>query len=95
MKEAFRYIALGVVRLVLGLTFLFSGAVKLIDPRGTQYKIEDYGSAFGLSGLLPEGLPLVLACVAAMREGFRMESGNEGTRDPVLEEIEKKDEPDA
>jgi len=40
-------------------------------------------------------VPLVLACVAAMREGFRMESGNEGTRDPVLEEIEKKDEPDA
>lgn len=40
-------------------------------------------------------LPLVVACVAAMREGFQMESGNEGTRDPVLEEIEKKDEPDA
>ena len=68
MKEAFRYIALGVVRLVLGLTFLFSGAVKLIDPRGTQYKIEDYGSAFGLSGLLPEGLPLVLACALAITE---------------------------
>jgi len=40
-------------------------------------------------------IPLVVACVAAMREGFQMESGNEGTRDPVLEEIEKKDEPDA
>lgn len=38
---------------------------------------------------------LMLGCVAAMREGFQMESGNEGTRDPVLEEIEKKDGPDA
>ena len=38
---------------------------------------------------------LMLGCVAAMREGFQMESGSEGTRDPVLEEIEKKDGPDA
>lgn len=38
---------------------------------------------------------LMLGCVAAMRDGFQMESSNEGTRDPVLEEIEKKDGPDA
>ena len=50
-----------VVRLVLSLTFVFSGVVKLIDPRGTQYKIEDYGAAFGLTSLMPESLPLVLA----------------------------------
>lgn len=56
-------ILVNVVRLVLGLTFLFSGTVKLIDPRGIQYKIEDYGAAFGLSGSMPESLPLVLACV--------------------------------
>lgn len=40
-------------------------------------------------------LTLMLACVAAMRDGFQMESGNDDTRDPVLEEIEKKDGPDA
>ncbi|MBQ6224866.1 MAG: DoxX family protein [Bacteroidaceae bacterium] len=61
-------ILVNVVRLVLGLTFLFSGTVKLIDPRGTQYKIEDYGAAFGLSGSMPESLPLVLACVLAIVE---------------------------
>ena len=62
------YLLMGVVRLVLALTFLFSGMVKLIDPRGTQYKIEDYGAAFGVADLLPEGLPLVLACVLGVVE---------------------------
>ena len=57
-----------VVRLVLSLTFVFSGVVKLIDPRGTQYKIEDYGAAFGLTSLMPESLPLVLACVLGIAE---------------------------
>ena len=59
---------MNVVRLVLSLTFLFSGGVKLIDPRGTQYKIEDYGAAFGLTSMMPEWLPLVLACVLAIVE---------------------------
>ena len=62
------YLLMGVVRLVLALTFLFSGIVKLIDPRGTQYKIEDYGAAFGISSILPEGLPLTLACTLAIVE---------------------------
>lgn len=57
-----------VVRMVLALTYLFSGVVKLIDPRGTQYKIEDYGAAFGISNLLPEGVPLTLACLLAVIE---------------------------
>ena len=54
--------------MVLALTYLFSGVVKLIDPRGTQYKIEDYGAAFGISNLLPEGVPLTLACILAIVE---------------------------
>ena len=59
---------MGVVRMVLALTYLFSGVVKLIDPRGTQYKIEDYGAAFGISNLLPEGVPLTLACILGIIE---------------------------
>ena len=59
---------INLLRFVLSLTFLFSGGVKLIDPRGTQYKIEDYSAAFGLSGSMPEWLPLVLACVLAIVE---------------------------
>ncbi len=59
---------MSVARLVLSLTFLFSGVVKLIDPHGTQYKIEDYGAAFGMSGFLPDGVPLVLACLLGIFE---------------------------
>lgn len=61
-------IVINLVRLVLSLTYLFSGTVKLIDPRGTQYKIEDYGAAFGLGNLIPEHLPLALACLLGIVE---------------------------
>ncbi len=43
-------------RTLLGLVFIFSGAVKAIDPLGTVYKIEDYLKAFG--GFFTELLPL-------------------------------------
>ena len=68
LKHKLAAVLVNLIRLVLSLTFLFSGGVKLIDPRGTQYKIEDYGAAFGLTNLMPEWLPLVLACVLAIVE---------------------------
>ena len=68
LKHNLALAAMGVVRMVLALTYLFSGVVKLIDPRGTQYKIEDYGAAFGLSSVMPESLPLVLACILGIIE---------------------------
>ena len=46
----------GISRTLLGLVFIFSGAVKAIDPLGTVYKIEDYLKAFG--GFFTELLPL-------------------------------------
>lgn len=36
-----------IARLLLGCVFIFSGFVKLIDPLGFSYKIEDYLRAFG------------------------------------------------
>ena len=45
----------GICRTLLGMVFIFSGAVKAIDPLGTVYKIEDYLKAFGgfFTDLLP------------------------------------------
>ena len=67
-KRVGGFVMMLLVRLVLALTYLFSGVVKLIDPRGTQYKIEDYSSALGIASFIPEWLPLVLACVLAIVE---------------------------
>ena len=55
MKRTKTIIA-GISRTVLGLVFIFSGAVKAIDPFGTVYKIEDYLKAFG--GFFTDLLPL-------------------------------------
>ncbi len=46
MKRSKTIIA-AICRTLLGVVFVFSGAVKAIDPLGTVYKIEDYLKAFG------------------------------------------------
>ena len=51
--SALGVLGVGVCRLLLGATFVFSGYVKAIDPLGTQYKIDDYLGAVGLEGVLP------------------------------------------
>lgn len=55
----------GFCRIVLGLTFMFSGVVKAIDPVGTQIKLFDYITAFGLGGTLLDSTLLILACLLA------------------------------
>lgn len=47
-------------RIIVGLLFIFSGVVKLIDPKGSQYKFEEYFSAgvLNLESLVPYALYL-------------------------------------
>jgi len=50
---------------VLSLVLIFSGFVKAVDPLGTQYKLEDYAGAMGITpGVLPEWL--LLGCAIAL-----------------------------
>lgn len=61
MKERLKTIAVHVARIILGVTFLFSGFVKAIDPLGSQYKFQDYAAALGLSDFVPDWLTLSAA----------------------------------
>jgi hypothetical protein len=56
-KEILIKILVEVARVILGITFIFSGFVKAVDPMGTVYKIEDYLAAFNLSSLSFLALP--------------------------------------
>jgi triosephosphate isomerase len=60
--------AVVVSRCLLSLTFILSGTVKLIDPKGTEYKIEDYLAAFGFSDTLFASIPLLLAVLFSALE---------------------------
>lgn len=62
------YILTNVCRLLLAAVFVLSGYVKAIDPLGTQYKIDDYLTAVGLSGYVSEWMTLFTAIVLAATE---------------------------
>lgn len=42
------HIIIKIFRIILGLTFVFSSAMKGIDPTGTAYRVEDYLGAYNL-----------------------------------------------
>ena len=54
LKNAkFRTTVVVIFRILIGCVFIFSGFVKIIDPYGGAYKIEDYLVAFGWDFFLP------------------------------------------
>jgi len=55
-------------RIIVAVTFIFSGFVKAIDPIGTQYKLHDYLGAIGMAGILPNWTLLAVAVFLAAIE---------------------------
>lgn len=67
-RDKLLWIVVNTCRLLVSATFVFSGIVKLVDPVGMQYKIEDYLVALGIP-LSPESIwPLTLAIVLPLVE---------------------------
>lgn len=52
-------------RLIVALTFIFSGFVKLVDPLGSAYKFEEYFGAnvLNLEFLIPYALPFAILLI--------------------------------
>lgn len=69
-KKQAKWLLANLCRLLLFVTFIFSGVVKLIDPRGTQYKIEDYAVALGVHEWMPSWTSLAIALALAMLEFY-------------------------
>ena len=65
-----RKVAVNICRLVLALTFIFSGFVKAVDPLGTQYKIHDYLMAWGIGKMVPDFSTLAASVLLAATEFF-------------------------
>ena len=42
-------VIVNIARFITAAVFLFSGFVKAVDPLGTQYKLQDYIEAMGIS----------------------------------------------
>ena len=61
-------VVVNICRLLLAVVFILSGFVKAVDPKGTQYKIEDYLQAWQLGGLLPDVATMTLSVGLSMLE---------------------------
>ena len=61
-------IGVNACRFLLGVTFIFSGFVKAVDPLGSFYKIQDYVTAFGMAEWIPAFVLLLFGIILASLE---------------------------
>ncbi|PQJ76008.1 BT_3928 family protein [Polaribacter gangjinensis] len=56
-----------ITRFIVGVLFIFSGFVKLVDPIGSQYKFEEYfsESVLNIPFLIPYALPFAIFLIIA------------------------------
>jgi len=54
-----------ILRIIIGILFVFSGYVKIIDPIGSQYKFVEYFEVFHLDFLIPFALPFSILLILA------------------------------
>lgn len=60
--------AVNICRLILALTFIFSGFVKAVDPIGTQYKINDYLGALDMQTMVSDTVTLLISVLQSAVE---------------------------
>lgn len=68
MSQRLLKMIVNLCRIIVAVTFIFSGFVKAIDPIGTQYKLQDYLGAIGMTGILPNWTLLAVAVFLAAIE---------------------------
>ena len=61
-------LGVNICRLVLAVTFIFSGFVKAVDPLGMQYKLHDYAVAMNLDRWVPDWATLAAAVLLGLFE---------------------------
>ena len=68
MSQRLLKMIVNLCRIIVAVTFIFSGFVKAIDPIGTQYKLQDYLGAIGMAGILPNWTLLAVSVFLAAIE---------------------------
>ena len=68
MSQRLLKMIVNLCRIIVAVTFIFSGFVKAIDPIGTQYKLQDYLGSIGMAGILPNWTLLAVAVFLAAIE---------------------------
>lgn len=62
-RDLFIKLIVTIVSILFGITFIFSGFVKAVDPLGFTYKIEDYLISFQLTQFIPLALSLAVILI--------------------------------